>query len=248
MKKLLLFSFIALVALGCKKDPGKGGKATLYGQVEAKYYCDDNGSLLEVSGAAEQRVYLTYGNNTHFDDDTRANEEGLFSFNYLNPGQYTLTTFSECKSCPSGSIAIKQNIEIGKKDKNIEVSKFSIDNYSGRACPIDSLKGTASISGMLQAIYIDENNYDTIKVEPLPNERIFIAKGSELTQFDDVRSSADGTFRFLELPVGDFQLYAYSECIVCNAGIEAKVIKVSISSATDKLNTGTLSVVVYKKR
>lgn len=248
MKQLLIFTFIALVAVSCKKDPGKGGKATLYGQVEAKFYCDENGQLLELSGAAEQRIYLSYGNNTHFDDDTRANENGLYSFSYLNPGEYTLTTFSECRSCPSGTVTVKQTIEIGKKDKDIELPKFTIDNYSGRACPADSLKGTAGISGLLQAIYIDENNYDTIKVEPLPNERIFIAKGSELTQFDDVRSSADGTFRFLELPIGDFQLYAYSECIVCNAGIEAKVIKLSITAATDKLDAGTLSVVVYKKR
>ncbi|MCB0481594.1 MAG: carboxypeptidase regulatory-like domain-containing protein [Flavobacteriales bacterium] len=245
----LFISLVAVLTLfSCKKEAGKGGKASISGVVVANYYCDDNNTLLETSNPGEQRVYLTYGSNTSFDDDTRTASDGSYTFKFLNPGTYTISTFSECRTCPKGSNVVSTTVEIGKKDRELEATQLSIDDYSNRACPADKLKGFASITGTLQVIYIDENNYDTIATETLANERVFISRANELTHFEDVRSSADGTFRFVEMPIGDFQIYAYSECIVCNAGKEAKVIKVSVKQEAESVQAGILSVVVLKKR
>jgi hypothetical protein len=248
MKNLLLACMVLLFFTACKKDEGEGGKAEINGKLVGRYFCDNTGELLETSAAIGQRVYITYGESTVFDDDVRTSGTGEFSFKFLQPGDYTITALSECVGCPSGTEVVKKSVTIGKKDRDVTAGTLTVDDYSSRACPSNPYRGEATAKGLLRAIYIDRNNGDTVKIEPLPNERVYIALSTEKTHFEDVRSSADGTFRFTRLPIGDFQVYAYSECLICLSEVEAKFLPFSITTATEVAAVGTLTVVVYTSR
>jgi hypothetical protein len=236
------------LTVGCKKKPGEGGKAEIKGKIIADFYCDDTGELLETAAAPDRRVYISYGDNTVFDDDVRTSGTGEFSFKFLNPGNYTISVISECGTCPKGVETLKKVISVAKKEKDIDAGTINIKDYSGRACPANPYRGFAEVRGMLQGIFIDENNGDTIAIAPFPDERVYISVKGEKAYFENVRAGADGSFLFTRIPKGDFEIYAYSECPICPSRVKPEYISVSVTAPDEKVKAGTLQIIEYRGR
>lgn len=108
---LILF----MIATGCEKTEGEGGYATLRGDVYVRDY-DAAGNLKAEYYLPDERVYLIYGDNEIYDDETRTNYDGKYQFKYLNKGTYTIFAYSDCSSCPSGLEPVFQTVEISDKD------------------------------------------------------------------------------------------------------------------------------------
>lgn len=250
MKKLILisilFSSTFIFFSSCKKEAGKGGKASIKGTVIATYYCSENGESKTVSGANGQRVYISYGGGNSYDDDLRAGTNGEFEFEYLNPGTYRITVISECDTCATGESEVSTTIEIGKKDKNTSVGEIKIDLYGKDYCDGPGTGGVTTVSGTLQAYFINGNNNDTLGVGPLFNERVYIVYGEGNTHSDDVRSSSDGTFQFTKLRPGKYRVYSYSDCVFCNNEIEAVYLNFEVLSGTTSMDLGKLKVTIIK--
>lgn len=81
---------LLLVAGGCKKEEGPGGRASVKGKVYA--YDWDNTQLFKVSEgySSGERVYILYGDNTTIGDDVRTSIDGSFEFKFLNKGRYKI--------------------------------------------------------------------------------------------------------------------------------------------------------------
>lgn len=118
----------ALLATGCSKDPGEGGRGEIRGVVHEQRYNGSNptGNPYPV---AEQRVYIIYGDGTYPDDDTRTGPNGEFRFAWLRKGDYRIYTISECSSCPSGAEAVFRNAEITGRKDIVNVGTITIRNY-----------------------------------------------------------------------------------------------------------------------
>lgn len=239
---------VLLLALGCKKKPGEGGKAEIKGRIIADYYCDDTGELLETAPIAGQRIYISYGESSNFDDDTRTSSTGEYAFKFMYPGEYTITVLSECGACPAGTESKIRNVSVGKRDRDVDVGTIKISDYSGRACPDNPYRGFAEVRGKLVGIFIDENNGDTLSVEPFQDERIYIAFKGEMAAFDNVRAGADGSFLFTRIPTGEFEVFAYSECPVCPSRVKPEFLRFSIVKVAEKLNIGELRIIEYRGR
>jgi len=249
MKKLILIGIIlstSTLFFSCKKEAGKGGKASIKGTVVATYYCSETGESKTVSGANGERVYLSYGGGNSYDDDLRAGTNGEFEFKYLNPGNYRITVQSECDTCATGESEISTSIEIGKKDKNVSMGEIKIDLYNRDYCDGPGAGGVATVNGSLEAYFINGNNNDTLGVGPLFNERVYLVYGEGNTHSDDVRSSSDGSFQFTRLRPGKYRVYAYSDCIFCNNEIEASYLNFEIPSGTTSMDLSKLKVVIIK--
>lgn len=118
------------VFAGCTKEPGEGGRAEIRGKIYMVEYNENTGQPTGVEYfAPEARVYIRYGDNDFQDDDTRTGPDGLYAFSWLRKGRYTVFTYSECPTCPSGQEVVSATVEIeGRKDV-VEVPTFIVQNW-----------------------------------------------------------------------------------------------------------------------
>lgn len=85
------------------------GTLMIKGVVNALYY--DNGRKVDEGPGVGQRVYIKhYGEETHF-DDVRAGDSGIFVFQKLLPGKYTIYAVTEDPDTEKQE-AIIQTIEV----------------------------------------------------------------------------------------------------------------------------------------
>lgn len=251
--KYLTVAIMAFAFIACKKEPGTGGKTTLKGKLIGTYICEDDGRTLAADVAVpDERIYISYDATGELDDDVRTAPDGSFKFEYLQPGKYSIFTYSECLNCPTGKEVVVQEVEIGKKDEKLELETTSITRVTGRGCHVAvgaGEGGIATIKGKLIAVYIDDNDInDTLGVVGQPDTRVFIIYGNGTTQSDDVRSSADGSFEFKELKAGDYKLYAMSECktLQCPSGLVEVSKSVTISATDTVVDAGEITVLDFR--
>ncbi len=131
--KYLLYSLFALYLIpliGCEKDPGEGGTATITGKLFVKNFDDEDGTFIDEYFAQNKQVYIIYGDGTIPDDDVRTGFDGSYEFNYLYKGQYIIFAYSECDNnlpeCPSGEKPIMDTIQINQKGETYEVPTITV--------------------------------------------------------------------------------------------------------------------------
>jgi hypothetical protein len=108
-----------MIFLSCEKEEGKGGQATITGKVYA--YDVDNGIKTDSGYIAGVRVYISYGDNTGVDDNTRTDGSGIYTFNWLQKGTYKVWVVSECDTCPLGQNTDYELVEISEKKETKSV-------------------------------------------------------------------------------------------------------------------------------
>ncbi len=206
LKFILFVAPILLVLSACKKEPGKGGRATIKGILYSKSVANVN-SIPKPELEAD--VYIIYGEDNSYSDRVRTSGDGSFEFKYLKVGKYKLYAFGLDPAFPNSNslIAFYKEINISANKATVEVSDFIIYKK------INS--GTNRIIGKL----ISKNAFNASNYNPLGandylpevNEDVFISYGNN-SQFDDrVRTSSDGSFEFNQLRDGNYKIFAYSK-------------------------------------
>ena len=244
-----LVSLFSIAFTSCKKEAGTGGKTTLSGKLLGTYICEDDSSILAADIAVpDERIYISYDATGELDDDVRTAPDGTFKFEYLQPGKYSIITYSECMTCPTGKVEVVQEVEIAKKEDEVDLEPINITRITDRGCPANS-KGSATLKGKLIAVYIDDKDInDTLGIAGKPDTRVYIIYGEGTTQSDDVRSSADGSFEFTELNPGKYTIYAMSECktLNCPSGLVQVSKSTEITSQNSEVDAGELTVIEFR--
>ncbi len=123
--RLIVFSTLVY---SCSKVEGKGGTSSVKGIIMEQLY-NSIGNPIS-SGkyeAADQDVFLIYGeNNSFYDDDIKTSYDGSFVFKYLQKGKYTLFVYEDCNSCPSGKQEILFPFEITERNQVIDLDTIVI--------------------------------------------------------------------------------------------------------------------------
>lgn len=123
----LLAVTCACLLSACQKEPGEGGKAEIKGKVYAIEWDENTGQKVDSFYVAEARVYIVYGDHEAYDDDTRTGPDGLYKFSWLRKGEYTVFTYSECPTCPNGTEAVLETVEIGDRKESVEVPTLRVN-------------------------------------------------------------------------------------------------------------------------
>jgi hypothetical protein len=130
MKKTFLIVLIGVLVSSCTKKEGEGGSATIKGFV---YEYKINAFSLDTTAryaAADQDVYIIYGNeDTFYDDNIKTSYDGSFVFPYLQKGSYTVFVYEDCPvsaTYPSGKKEILVPLEITKKNQTIDLDTIDI--------------------------------------------------------------------------------------------------------------------------
>jgi hypothetical protein len=129
-RPLLLPALVAGLALmtSCAKDPGEGGSSSITGKVLVHHYNYDFTVLLDEYWAADQDVYIIYGDGTVDNDRVRAGPGGDFSFPYLRKGNYQVYVYSDdsTMTSASGTIALYRHVEIKKNKQTVDAGTIVI--------------------------------------------------------------------------------------------------------------------------
>lgn len=92
----LLTVSAAVLFTSCKKEAGDGGNSSIKGRVtkELRVVLNNPGTAVGTFPAADQDVYIIYGDHVSPDDRVQTNYDGEYEFLYLRPGNYKVYVFS----------------------------------------------------------------------------------------------------------------------------------------------------------
>ena len=124
MKQIVLATAIlSMLSVACKKEPGLGGKAEIQGEVTVMDYDQTFNTLNGTYPGADRWVYIVYGDNVSFNDKVKTSYEGVYQFEHLYKGDYTIYTYSKDSTLqdPSGQVAVIQELEITDKKQVVEL-------------------------------------------------------------------------------------------------------------------------------
>jgi hypothetical protein len=130
MKKSFYFLIITLSTLvfSCAKDAGDGGNSTIYGKMIAYNYNAEFTNLKGIYPAADEDVYLIYGNDRSYSQHVKSNYDGVYEFKYLRPGDYTVYAYSKDSTLTlaSGIYAVIRNVTITDNKQTVEVEDMKL--------------------------------------------------------------------------------------------------------------------------
>lgn len=226
---LCLTGLLIINLVSCTKDEGVGGKATIRGKVVVQDYNDDFTLMLSEYNAAEEDVYIIYGNDKTFGDQVETNYDGTFEFRYLLPGDYSIFVYSEDSTASLlYDTATIKNITVSKKDDIIDAGTFVKLNA------LDFDEGNSSISGRIFLVNYDQNTicteYPVSDTSYAQEQEVYIVYGSHEYYDDRIRTHYDGTFKFRNLIKGMYKVYTYSEDITGATQMIPVIMQVEITS------------------
>lgn len=128
MKKIFTAVFILSTLASCKKEAGEGGDSTIKGNVKVQSYDANFTFLKEEYPAQEGDVYIIYGDDQVFGDDTKTDFQGNYEFRYLREGKYKVYAYSKDSANPQSDkkLAVIKEVEITKKKQTVEVPQIII--------------------------------------------------------------------------------------------------------------------------
>ena len=199
---LLTLVAVAMLFVSCNKGPGVGGTGTLQGYVKLVHHPDDDFTLTpDTLVAAKTDVFIVYGDEGYFGDDVETGPDGMYQFEYLLPGRYTVYSYS---TLPSGEkIAVSETVEL-QRGATAQVPTIYI--HDGKAY------GTSIVKGQVHAAYYHNGSY---RGEGWACEhRVYIRRAGEDLPFNDTRVGPDGYFAFQKLQPGDYEVFTATDDIM----------------------------------
>jgi hypothetical protein len=148
--------------------------------------------------AAKTDVFIIYGDEAYFGDDVETNADGLYQFEYLLPGQYTVFAYSVL---PSGEKEAVSEVVTLERGSVAQVPTIYI--HDGKAY------GTSIVKGRVHASYFHNGSY---RGEGWAYEhRVYIRRVGEDIPFDDTRVGPDGYFAFQKLQPGEYEVFTVTQ-------------------------------------
>ena len=196
---LMAMLALVLVMPSCNKGPGEGGTGTVQGFVKLVHHPDNDYTLTpDTMVAAKTDVFIVYGDEAYFGDDLETNAEGLYQFEYLLPGKYTVFAYS---TLPSGEkVAVSETVNL---QRGAVVNVPTLYIHDGKAY------GTSIVKGRVHAAYYHNGSY---RGEGWACEhRVYIRRVGEDIPFDDTRVGPDGYFAFQKLQPGEYEVYTVTQ-------------------------------------
>jgi len=123
-----LIVLLSGIFFSCSKDAGEGGNSTIYGKIIAHNYNAEFTNLKGIYPAADEDVYIIYGNDYSYSERVRTSYEGVYEFKYLRPGNYTIYVYSKDSTLTMASEmhAVIRNVKIDDNRQTVEVEDMKI--------------------------------------------------------------------------------------------------------------------------
>ena len=196
---IIAFLMMCFALSSCNNKEGEGGTGTIRGYVKLIHHPDDDYQLnVDTLNAAKTDVFIVYGNDEFYGDDIETDPDGLYQFEYLTPGNYTVFAYSTLAT--GEKVAVAQTVKL-ERGQVAEVPTIYI--HDGKAY------GTSVITGRVWAWYFHNNEY---RGEGWAYEhRVYLRKLGDSYHIDDVRVGLDGIFAFQKVLPGTYEVITYTQ-------------------------------------
>lgn len=196
---IIAFLVMCFALSSCNNKEGEGGTGTIRGYVKLIHHPDDDYQLnVDTLNAAKTDVFIVYGNDEFYGDDIETDPDGLYQFEYLTPGDYTVFAYSTLAT--GEKVAVAQTVKL-ERGQVAEVPTIYI--HDGKAY------GTSVITGRVWAWYFHNNEY---RGEGWAYEhRVYLRKLGDSYHIDDVRVGLDGIFAFQKVLSGTYEVVTYTQ-------------------------------------
>ena len=203
MKKIavLTMGFALLLALcgACNNKEGEGGTGTVQGYVKLIHHPDDDYNLnVDTLDASKTDVFIVYGDKPFYGDDVETGPDGMYQFEYLTPGEYTVFAYSTLATGEKVAVSESVTLERG------QVAKVpTIYIHDGKSY------GTSVIQGKVWALYF--HGASPRGSGWAYEHRVYLRKLGDTYHQDDVRVGLGGVFAFQKVLPGTYEVFTYTE-------------------------------------
>lgn len=212
MTRIIIISLIFIALISCKKEAGEGGASIINGKITINEYSEINNTLVRSYNAADEDVFIIYGDNDFYGDKISTDENGTYQFENLQKGDYKLYSFSDNEE--GDTEAIYSDVNISSNGSVTNASTITIKSYTS--------KGKAQVSGRL-FVYDYNAELTTLKDQYYgANIYVYFAIKNSKTYIDRVKTNPSGYFVFSDLLPGTYEVYAYSKANNAAGIIESK--------------------------
>jgi hypothetical protein len=135
MKSTTAFFIILVVFIfsSCKKEAGDGGNSSIKGKItrQLRVVLSNPSTAIGTFPAADQDVYILYGDHVSPDDRVQTNYDGEYEFLYLRPGNYKVYVFSNDTNAVAvpwdeEHMTVLQELEITDKEQRIVANDMMV--------------------------------------------------------------------------------------------------------------------------
>jgi len=125
---VFLLVLLTMLFFSCSKEAGEGGNSTIYGKVITHNYNSEFTTLRGIYPAADEDVYIIYGDDRSYSERVRTNYDGIYEFKYLRKGDYTIYVYSKDSTLTlvSEMYAVIQKVKIDENRQTIQVPDMKI--------------------------------------------------------------------------------------------------------------------------
>ncbi len=128
LKIVITIFIVSAILFSCTKGPGEGGRASIKGSIFARnfsntYIKTDSGML------GGQKVFLKYGDEPGIGDNVDTDQDGVFYFNYLREGKYTIIVYSKQLINNTLDSAVVNTVEITSRKQQLNLPTITINTF-----------------------------------------------------------------------------------------------------------------------
>ncbi|HDR67522.1 MAG TPA: hypothetical protein ENN61_00570 [Bacteroidaceae bacterium] len=207
--KLIIVFALSVPFISCERTEGSGGTGNISGTLVTQFYNDDYSLLVEERPAADEEIFIVYGDQEVIGQRLRASNTGKFLFNFLRSGSYTIFYLSEDSTTKiRDDVAISLEVQLGNgEDKDLgKLVRFET---------LDWDDGDATIRGVVKLInYKNESQWPNLVIKDISfaqEQEVYLIYGNHTFYDERIRTQYDGTFEFNNLIPGDYKIFLYSE-------------------------------------
>lgn len=130
-KYCIICSFL-LALTACRKDPGIGGDAKVYGKIYYKHYNSTFTTLINEGYLSDTYVYIVFGENVNYGQRIKTNYKGEFEFKYLYKGDYKIYSYGlDSAAMVNGQLPISEkasvvNFEITDRKQELVLENLNV--------------------------------------------------------------------------------------------------------------------------
>lgn len=119
LMRALIIIGIALLAIGCEKEPGEGGQASIQGKIFVQEYNANCSELRAEYYVVDEEVYIIAGDDPSYFERVRTGPDGTYWFPYLRKGKYTVYAISDNCDNPGQDTTIQVTAEIEDRKQEL---------------------------------------------------------------------------------------------------------------------------------
>jgi hypothetical protein len=228
------------ISVSCEKNEGLGGTASISGTVMEHFYNDDFSLLIYEQAAADEEVFIVYGDQEALGNRVRTNLHGQFMFKYLYPGNYKVYFMSGDSSSVLDRDVEKTILLSLNQGQDLDLGELV------KLSPLDFDDGAAMIKGRVKVIdYVDTSTWPNLVIEKTyygTEQEVYLTYGDHTFYDERIRSQFDGTFEFGGLIPGSYLVFLYSDDVRGESDKVALKFEVSITGLEQVVDLGEIVI------